>query len=685
MRRILFFGKTLVLALLFLLSSIAGFSQFKVVGYVPSWAGNVSDIPFARLTHVNYAFVLPTSTGGLQAVENPSKLQSLVSVAHANGVKVLIAVGGWNDGNDSAFESLAANATSRTNFVNSMLSFVNQYGLDGVDIDWEYPDAGGSSNNYSLLMQQLSNTMHANGKLLTAAVVAVNGGSIQSNVFGYVDFLNLMAYDGGGSNHSTYDFAVQSINYWKGRGLPAGKAILGVPFYGRSSSEYVAYNGLLSRGASPNSDSFNGIGYNGIPTIKSKTNLAFDQGGGIMIWELSQDVTNGNSLLLAIDQVVDERTGNPPAGCTGSFTAVPGTLQAEAFCQMSGIQTEATTDTGGGQNVGYIDAGDWMGYRINVPSAGTYTVRYRVASQAGGGSIRFERLGGSGVFGTISVPSTGAWQTWTTIQHNVQLAAGQQDVALVAVAGGFNINWFSVSSTTTSPAPPIGQTIWLRGGPNNQFVSGENGTVPMRCNRATVGTWEQFTVVDAAAGKIALRSMSKYVSSENGVASMTCSRTTISDWEKFDWIVNTDGKISLRGNNGLYVSSENGTNAMTCNRATIGGWEAFSFGTGAPAGVTGSSTGRMATTYTESVSSEEGISLFPYPNPVIDKFTYPLPQNTKGHSLKVFTEAGREMVSEDFGDTGVDNTINVSGWESGMYIIKVYTREFRNTFKILKK
>ncbi|MCW3465762.1 cellulase family glycosylhydrolase [Chitinophaga nivalis] len=124
-----------------------------------------------------------------------------------------------------------------------------------------------------------------------------------------------------------------------------------------------------------------------------------------------------------------------------------------------------------------------------------------------------------------------------------------------------------------SPAP-IGATITLRGF-NQAYVSSENGTTPMNCNRTTAGGWEQFVVTAAGNGKIALRSQGKYVSSENGTQAITCNRTSIQDWEKFDWIVNADGKISLRGNNGRYISSENGTQPMTCNRTAISGWEAF--------------------------------------------------------------------------------------------------------------
>ena len=144
----------------------------------------------------------------------------------------------------------------------------------------------------------------------------------------------------------------------------------------------------------------------------------------------------------------------------------------------------------------------------------------------------------------------------------------------LAVSGNFTNGWLKLGNLQVNN-PPIGQSIKLRG-PNNQFVSGENGQVPMRCDRPTASTWETFTIVDAGDGKVALRSMNKYVSSENGATSgITCNRTTISDWEKFDWIVNTNGKISFRGNNGMYISSENGQSVMKCNRTTIGGWETF--------------------------------------------------------------------------------------------------------------
>jgi GH18 family chitinase len=307
-------------------------NNFKSVGYMPSWAGSVNSVQYAKLTHINYSFVLPNANGTLQAVPNPAKLSSLVSLAHANNVRVSIALGGWNDGNDSAFEALAANAGSRTTFVNAVVGLVTQYNLDGVDMDWEYPDPGASANNFTLLMQQLSGALRPRGKLLTAAVVSEGGtaNGVQPAVFGYVDWLNIMAYDGG-SPHANYDWAVNSVNFWKSRGLPASKAVMGVPFYSRPGG--ISYASLVAQDpANANRDctTVGGVQqcYNGLPTVRRKTQYMMANGAGIMYWELSQDTNNATSLVNAIYETA---TGGqqpppppPPGGRVGQITGIAG-------------------------------------------------------------------------------------------------------------------------------------------------------------------------------------------------------------------------------------------------------------------------------------------------------------------------------------------------------------------------
>ena len=158
--------------------------------------------------------------------------------------------------------------------------------------------------------------------------------------------------------------------------------------------------------------------------------------------------------------------------------------------------------------------------------------------------------------GPLGVPNDNTFLGFTTYTHS-----GLSDAA-------------NSNANPGSSQAPIGQVITLKGF-NNKFVSGEDGTDAMHCDRVTADTWEHFTVIDAGGGLIALRSMGKYVSSENGTQPITCNRIAIGDWEKFAWEVTPDGTIFLRGNNGKYISSENGTQAMTCNRVNPSGWEAF--------------------------------------------------------------------------------------------------------------
>jgi chitinase len=307
-------------------SLVMNASTSRVVGYFPTWTGSIDSIQYSKLTHINYAFVLPTTSGGLTGVpmSGNTRLQGLVQRAHAAGVKVLISVGGWNNGDDSGFVGMAASSTARSTFVNNVITLIDNYGLDGVDIDWEYPDPNTSeATNYATLMSQLSTAMHDRGKLLTAAVVAKDwyGAGIPSSVFGYVDYLVLMAYDRTTQPHSTYAYADSSITYWAGRGLPQGKTVLGVPFYGSNTSgTQMSYRSIVAADANaPSTDYSNGFYYNGISTMQQKTGLALQRATGVAIWELTQDTNGSTSLLNAIVGVMG--AGTPPKVLFGDALA----------------------------------------------------------------------------------------------------------------------------------------------------------------------------------------------------------------------------------------------------------------------------------------------------------------------------------------------------------------------------
>ncbi len=142
-------------------------------------------------------------------------------------------------------------------------------------------------------------------------------------------------------------------------------------------------------------------------------------------------------------------TGSSSSSSSGSSSSGAGftqTVQAEAFTNMSGVQTENTSDTGGGANVGWIDSGDWMAYAgVTVPVSGAYLVEYRVASQSGSGVLSLDLNGGATVLGSLNIPATGGWQNWTTISHTVFLNQGTHDFGIYASAGGWNLNWWRIT------------------------------------------------------------------------------------------------------------------------------------------------------------------------------------------------------------------------------------------------
>jgi hypothetical protein len=132
----------------------------------------------------------------------------------------------------------------------------------------------------------------------------------------------------------------------------------------------------------------------------------------------------------------------PPEGCPIA------TIQADGYAGSFGVIRERTSDVGGGQNVGSIETGDWMYYQaVTIPITGTYRVSYRVAALNSGGSFQLERAGGSVVYGRLSIPATGGYQTWTTIRHTVNLSAGSEFFGILSTGGGWNINWFTITKT----------------------------------------------------------------------------------------------------------------------------------------------------------------------------------------------------------------------------------------------
>ncbi len=299
---------------------------FYVVGYFPSYRDPtaISDQKFRMCNVVNYAFANITSTGGL-TVANPTVLTAVATKAKANNSKVFISISGIA----ADFKNMAVTATGRNAFVKNIMQVVRLYGMDGVDVDWEFPRTDdGTDITYTAFMKELSDSCHTGAKYyLSAAITAgkysgVVRDAINSSLWtnNTVDFFNIMAYDDFSTivpfkHHSDLALAQTCLNYWVNtRGMPAAKAVLGIPAYGRPSGitqtgTVLTYNTITSGSGSALLDSavvsaggFTNytIYYNGLHTVKLKAKLAQSLGNGIMMWEKGQDRNDGLSLLKAV-------------------------------------------------------------------------------------------------------------------------------------------------------------------------------------------------------------------------------------------------------------------------------------------------------------------------------------------------------------------------------------------------
>jgi CubicO group peptidase (beta-lactamase class C family) len=161
---------------------------------------------------------------------------------------------------------------------------------------------------------------------------------------------------------------------------------------------------------------------------------------GFDLWEMDDDFKNCNR------QLKDAQIREVRITKVGENTAT--TIQAEDYNVMYGIQVQETADEGGGDNVGYIETGDWLDYSIEVTSPGTYYVNFRVSSLPGGG--RLELRSGESILTSIDIGSTRAWQKWTTITSRVSLLPGVQTIRVYAGIGDFAFNWMRFSSESIS-------------------------------------------------------------------------------------------------------------------------------------------------------------------------------------------------------------------------------------------
>ncbi|XP_049546398.1 probable chitinase 2 [Anopheles darlingi] len=360
-------------ALLAWASLIAQVESKEIVCYYGTWAvyrptnGKFTpeNIDPNLCTQLNYAFFHINTDGTIKLVDPWVDLPDgggYNTIAKVNNLKQIIpslktiaAVGGWDDAHAVAgnFAIVAANPSLRAAFARNAVAFLQKYGFNGMDIDWEYPakwQAEGKSSpadkaNLVLLLQDLRAAFTPYGYLLTIAVGATQSlADIAYDVPAIskvVDYINLMEYDMHGSwenivGHHAPVYAasgdnaelsvLSSVKYWLSKGANPAKLNLGVPFYGRTftlanasqtqigapatgggtagpytgTAGFLGYNEICEkkwpclwdnvRGATYAVSGNQWVGYDDVQSIKLKCSIIDQYGlGGGMVWSIETD------------------------------------------------------------------------------------------------------------------------------------------------------------------------------------------------------------------------------------------------------------------------------------------------------------------------------------------------------------------------------------------------------------
>lgn len=364
--RIDYQGTTITQEYLWLLEGYRPLDQGIASGYVYRSYDALSEEFFATMEVIYCAFVLIDAQGGFtgQAINNSSVAGTnsryldnmqryVIPQSKEKGIYAIASLGGGGSVQRDTYSRIAASDTLRKAFATNAVKLINDYGFDGVDVDWETPTAIEKAN-FTLLMEELYTAVKANNPyhLVTAAIT---GGMWQpprydlENSIQYLDYINVMTY-GMSSSNGDYQNALfrspsyhnQTVNVGKtltscsiaesvvifnNLTVPSSKLIFGLAFYGMrqtysngswTSSGTVFYtsikNSLIPSGNYQyfydevaqvpyllSNDNLTFISYDDPRSIIAKCTYVLENNlAGVMYWENGCDLTG--DLVHAINQ-----------------------------------------------------------------------------------------------------------------------------------------------------------------------------------------------------------------------------------------------------------------------------------------------------------------------------------------------------------------------------------------------
>ena len=274
---------------------LAGFSiresddpnQINVMGYYMAPRDNYQpqNLPLDKLTHIIFSFT--------EVIDNEMKFRNFASgeklallvdqkASHPD-LKVMIACGGW--GGSGGFSDMAATSENRKIFVESVIKFIEEYNLDGLDMDWEYPGMYGAGNpykpedreNFTSLMKELREAMDTTGKKLLLTFASAGWKKYYDyvdlgEVMKYADYMNVMTYDnvGGGTPYTAHHTNLGWVKPEHLKNTPAESIIEERDYRLDPRSAEKIINFCIDKGVDPKQivigGAFYGKGWKGVPS-----------------------------------------------------------------------------------------------------------------------------------------------------------------------------------------------------------------------------------------------------------------------------------------------------------------------------------------------------------------------------------------------------------------------------------
>ncbi|MEE4214241.1 MAG: glycoside hydrolase family 18 protein [Bacteroidales bacterium] len=288
-------------------------NDLLIAAYLPYWGMDEVDLNSLQHLDILYYFSLaPDEDGLFEVPEGRISDINIIKGRLRSDALLFIVLGGWYE-SETIFP-MFEDPAKRANYISQLVNFCLEHNIDGVDLDWEDYPWYIPPQDRSILTSQMSDSLRANGLFFSLALVPSQV-TFSAGIHPAVDYINVMSYgvlDAQGRQVPLSMFQDYTYEHLYA-GIPREKIIMGVPFYGKrpyregdSSPRAYPYRYIVEMAHPlPDENSYGLYSFNGRTLIKQKTSFLIDNDiGGIMAWELSQDVTLGSPYSL-FDAILD--------------------------------------------------------------------------------------------------------------------------------------------------------------------------------------------------------------------------------------------------------------------------------------------------------------------------------------------------------------------------------------------